>query len=119
MFCGGNGIFERSHFLCGMSPLLEALYVYPDEAARLISRIGDFHIRVLQNALEIAKGRVHSVAWADDWGTQQATFISRDTFRVFFKPVYKRMFDLAHESGLHVWLHSCGKVNAFIGDLIF
>jgi uroporphyrinogen decarboxylase len=118
MFCGGNGIFERSHFLCGMSPLLEALYVCPDEVAHLISRIGDFHIRVLQNVLEIARGRIHSVAWADDWGTQQATFISPPAFGRFFKPIYERMFDVAHEHGLHTWLHSCGRVNAFVGDLI-
>ena len=118
MFCGGNGIFERAHFLCGMSPFLEALYTEPDDAAELVSRIGDFHIRVLKRVIEIGKGRIHSVAWADDWGTQQATFIGLETFRRFFKPVYERMFDVAHESGLHVWLHSCGKINLFVGELI-
>jgi uroporphyrinogen decarboxylase len=118
MFCGGNGIFERAHFLCGLTTLLEGLYAAPDDAARLIARIGEYHRRVLANVLAIARGRVHAVAWADDWGTQQATFISRPAFRRFFRPVYEQMFALARDSGLHVWLHSCGKVNAFIGELI-
>ena len=54
----------------------------------------------------------------DDWGTQQAAFISMDLWRDFFFPRYKRIFDAMHEGGQDVWVHSCGKVNEIIQGYI-
>jgi len=39
-------------------------------------------------------------------------------WRSFFKPRYKKIFDAIHRAGWHVWMHSCGKVNDILGDLI-
>jgi uroporphyrinogen-III decarboxylase len=36
----------------------------------------------------------------------------------FFKPRYRRIFDAIHAAGWHVWMHSCGKINAILNPLI-
>jgi hypothetical protein len=33
-------------------------------------------------------------------------------------PRYKRIFDAIHANGWHVWMHSCGKINAILNNLI-
>jgi uroporphyrinogen-III decarboxylase len=54
----------------------------------------------------------------DDWGTQNAAFVSIAMFREFFKWRYKKLFDTIHESGMHAWMHSCGHVNEIIQEWI-
>ena len=54
----------------------------------------------------------------DDWGTQDRTFISPESFRTLFKPAYKKVADAAHEAGMKVFLHSCGYIYDFIEDFI-
>lgn len=54
----------------------------------------------------------------DDWGTQQGPFISPDSFRELFKPVYKNVADALHERGMKLILHSCGLVWKLMPDMI-
>jgi len=44
--------------------------------------------------------------------------ISTDLWMSFFFPRYKRLFDVIHECGYYVWMHSCGKINKAIPGLI-
>jgi uroporphyrinogen decarboxylase len=39
-------------------------------------------------------------------------------FREFFKPRYQRWFDEIKRLGMHTWLHSCGKINSIVPELI-
>lgn len=55
---------------------------------------------------------------ADDWGTQDRTFISPDAFRALFCPAYRRICDRLHEHGMAFILHSCGNNIAFIDDML-
>jgi len=61
---------------------------------------------------------VHGIISCDDWGLQDRLFIHRDTFREFFKPRYKRVYDAAHEAGMLTFLHSCGYIVDILDDLI-
>jgi uroporphyrinogen-III decarboxylase len=60
---------------------------------------------------------IQGLSFTDDWGTEQALFVSPGLWREFFKPRYRRLFDAMHAQGWHVWMHSCGKVNEIVGDL--
>lgn len=44
--------------------------------------------------------------------------ISADTWRKFFKPRYKRQFDLCHSLGMDVYFHCCGYIYDIIEDFI-
>ena len=60
----------------------------------------------------------NAVGFADDMGTQTATFFSLNTFRTLFKNHYRQVIGKAHEHNMKFILHSCGYVYEFIDDLI-
>lgn len=66
----------------------------------------------------MASAGADAVMVGEDWGTQQALMINPDMWREEFKPRFVRHCRLAHELGLKVFMHSCGKMTAVIGDLI-
>ncbi|MBF7097771.1 uroporphyrinogen decarboxylase family protein [Alkalibacter mobilis] len=62
------------------------------------------YIRRMKDILPIDAVLIH-----DDWGHQQSTFFSLDTYREMLVPYYKRIIDAVHELGMWFELHSCGK----------
>jgi len=147
MFCFGQGIWERLHMLHGMTETLMDFYKRPKQMHELIERILDHHLRILRNCVRIAEDhrleadatndvaagprtgrsarseaggtqRMHAAAMADDWGLQDRAFISVKLFHEFFKPRYQRWFDEIKAAGLHAWMHSCGKINDILEELI-
>jgi uroporphyrinogen decarboxylase len=128
MFCFGQGIFERLHMLTGMSQALTAFLKHKDEVHEILDRVLDFHLRVFRNCVKIADGlnrkmgtsgpRMHAAAMADDWGKQDRAFVPVKIFREFFKPRYQKWFDEIKAAGLHTWMHSCGRINDVVEELI-
>ncbi|MFA7691904.1 MAG: hypothetical protein GX117_09520 [Candidatus Hydrogenedentes bacterium] len=57
---------------------------------------------------------------ADDWGTQNNTIASPDTYRSLFQPYYRRMNDAIHamKPDIKCFFHSCGAVYDLIDDFI-
>lgn len=111
-------LFERMHSLRGMENVLSDLYLEKEHIEMVADRIVEYDIAVIQNIAKRFPGRIHGFSFTDDWGTESATFISPEMWRKFFKSRYKRIFDAAHGVGWHVWMHTCGKVNEIIEDLI-
>ncbi len=110
-------LYERAWYLHGMAELFIDLYENPQLIHELLNGIKDFILGVLAN-LRTFQGRIHGFYMGDDWGTQQGSQISLPLFRQFFKPCYREIFNEAHDMGMHVWLHSCGKVNEIIEEFI-
>jgi len=101
----------------GMGNLFIDMYDNPHQLTELLTIISQFAVRVITNLHDFA-GRIHGIWIGDDWGTQSSTFVSIGQFRRFFKPHYKKIIDAAHRGGMHVWLHSDGKINGFIEEFI-
>lgn len=52
-----------------------------------------------------------------DFGTQNGPFLSVDTFRKMFKPLYTKINDWVHShTNWKTWYHSCGCINALLDD---
>lgn len=85
-------------------------------------KVEDFLQEILKRNLEIIENikdtDVDALMFFDDWGTQDRTFISPDSFREFFKPIYKAIGDKLHSYGKHLIVHSCGYNYAFMEDFI-
>lgn len=119
-----SGIFmvlvERMEALLGFENLFVGLLDDDTRPAleRLADIIVDTHVTLVRETSHRFPGRIHGWNMSDDWGTQQAAFISFDLWMDFFFPRYKRIFDAMHEAGCDVWVHSCGKVNAIIEGYI-
>ena len=59
-----------------------------------------------------------AIMFPEDWGTQDQLMISPAMWREIFKPEFQVLAGRAREHGMHVLMHSCGKITAIIGDLI-
>jgi hypothetical protein len=59
-----------------------------------------------------------AIMFCEDWGTQDRLMISPELWRDVFKPEFKALAGRAHEHGMFVIMHSCGKMTAVIEDLI-
>lgn len=111
-------LFERMHALHGFEDTLVDLYLERDKTEMLADRIVEFDLGIIANIGRRFPGQIHGLHFTDDWGTQQNLFITPELWREFFKPRYRRIFTAIHEQGWHVWMHSCGKINGIIDDLI-
>ncbi|MCL2701302.1 MAG: hypothetical protein FWE88_06370 [Phycisphaerae bacterium] len=58
------------------------------------------------------------IMFPEDWGTQDRVMISPEMFREIFKPYFVTLCGRAHEHGMKVLMHSCGKITEIIDDLI-
>jgi hypothetical protein len=114
----GFTFFERMHFLHGMPELFVDMHERPADVHEFADRVLEFPIGVAREIGKRFRGRVHGFGMTDDWGTQQAAFLSIPMWREFFKARYQRLFDAIHDAGMHAWMHSCGHVNEVIGEWI-
>ncbi len=111
-------LFERMHSAAGFENVMMGLLADRENAGALADKILDAHMCLVRNYQERFGDRLHSFSMTDDWGTQQAAFISADLWYDFFLPRYKKLFDLMHSGGQDVWVHSCGKINEIIRGYI-
>ena len=111
-------LFERMHSLHGFENTLTDLILERERMEMLADRIVAFDLAIIANISSRFPGMIHGFNFTDDWGTQQALIIRPDLWQDFFKPRYTRLFAAMHTAGWHVWMHSCGKVNAILEDLI-
>lgn len=111
-------LFERMYALHGFENTLADLYLERKNIENLADRIVEFNLRVVENISQRFPNSIHGLHFIDDWGTEQATFIKPELWNEFFRPRYARIFNAIHRAGRHVWMHSCGKINAITENLI-
>jgi hypothetical protein len=111
-------LFERTHALRGFENTLEDLYLERERIEMLADRIVEYDLAVIGNISSRFPGAIQGFSFSDDWGTERQLMIRPALWREFFKPRYKKIFDACKSAGWHVWMHSCGKVNEILGDLI-
>jgi len=110
----GTGSFGIQDFINGVAfgrgveqvlldiALEDPVYLY------IVEKRHQFFMQVIERTLAAANGRIDFVLCGDDFGSQRAPLISRDTFDRLFAPKKKELFDLAHSYGCPVSHHCCG-----------
>ncbi len=111
-------LFERMQALRGYENCLTDFYEHPDQANMLADRIVEFDLGIIRNISQRFPGRIHGMAFTEDWGTQQSLMIHPRLWRKFFKPRYAVLFDAMHQAGWHIWMHTDGRMNVVLEDLI-
>ncbi len=111
-------LFERMHSLRGFQNTLEDLALERERAEGLADRIVEFDLGIIAEISRRFPGSIDALSFSDDWGTESALFIDPGLWREFFMPRYARIFAACRQAGWHVWMHSCGRVNAIIPSLI-
>jgi uroporphyrinogen decarboxylase len=108
-------LFERAWSLRGMENLLVDFTLSPAQVHDLMRAICDFNLSIIRNLAEFP---IDGIYFGDDWGSQKAMLMSPEMWRVFIKPYLKEMYQLAHQQGYDVFIHSCGKISPILDDLI-
>lgn len=107
---------EHLTWLMGYETLCYALYDQRDLVQAISECLIQMSRVVLRRILEF--DRVKIVWGSDDMGFKTATLISPDDLREFVLPGHKLMAQMSHDAGRPYLLHSCGKLNAIMADLI-
>ena len=107
--------FTLISILHGFENTLTDIYAAPANIEQLADQIFGFEEEIIR---ESSSRGFSAVGFFDDWGTQNNLIISGEKWREFFKPRYKRQFDLCHSLGLQVYFHCCGYIYDIIGDFI-
>ncbi len=111
-----SGPFERLHDLMGFEDALCALMTDPEECSAFFSRLCDFKIEQLKYLKKYYD--VDMVHFQDDWGSQKDLFFNPDIWRSLIKPHVQRVIDAAHDLGIYFDMHSCGKIDRILDDII-
>ncbi len=115
LWIGTGCIFERGWALCGLENYLG--YVAGEEAfvEEMTENLADHCCK----EMSLLKGLgLDAVRFGDDWGFQHSLMIQPAGWRRIYKKRYARLFQAAHDVGLVAMLHSCGRVEEIIADLI-
>lgn len=113
----GWGIFERAWLLVGGMPKLFLLSLqHPDAVDQLMDMVVDVKLEILDMVL--SEVEVDMVMYGDDWGMEDRLLFSPQWWRRFVKPRHLRLYKAVREAGALCFLHSDGKVEDLIPELI-
>jgi len=116
---GSGGFAHFAEFLSwlmGYETLCYALYENRELVAAISKKLIDIYEVSLKRMLEFS--RVKIIWGSDDMGFRGGPLISPDDLREFVLPGHKLMADMSHEAERPYLLHSCGKLELIIDDLI-
>lgn len=111
----GGSLFERGWALCGFENYLSYVAGEEEFVEEMTGKLADYCCK----EMSLLKGTgLDAVRIGDDWGFQNALMVQPEVWRRIFKKHYQRVFRAAHDAGLVTMMHSCGKIEDIIPDLI-
>jgi len=114
---GGFAHFaEWLSWLMGYETLCYALFEQRDLVSAIAEKLREFYRVVLGRILQF--DRVKLIWGSDDMGFKTGLFISPADTRGFILGGHKLMAEMSHAAGRPYLLHSCGKLDDIIDDLI-
>jgi uroporphyrinogen decarboxylase len=111
----GFALFERAWTLAGMENVLMAMASDKPFANRLLDRILEFNLGIIENA---CRHNIDIFRFGDDWGHQRGVLMGPQRWREFIKPRFREMCSLVKSKGKYTMLHCCGKVDELFPDMI-
>ncbi|MDH7568701.1 MAG: uroporphyrinogen decarboxylase family protein [Armatimonadota bacterium] len=114
---GGFAHFaEHLTWLMGYETLCYALHDQRDLVQAIADRLVSIYRVVLEILLQF--DRVKIIWGSDDMGYRGGTLISPADLRAFVLPGHRLMAAMSHAAGRPYLLHSCGKLDAIMPDLL-
>jgi len=110
-------MFLRLMDLRGFEEMMVDFAEEPPELQRLIDIVRDYNVRQTEI---IVKNSPDSeiIFFGDDNGMQHALPISPEKWRKYIKPAYKKIYDVVHNAGKLVYMHTDGCIWPVIGDMV-
>jgi len=115
---GGSEPFLTYKSLRGQEQAFMDLVLNPQIVHYCLDKLFDACYERTARIYEQIPGKVTFSYVAEDLGAQEGLLMSRAHIHEFILPRMKRMMDLAHEAGVHVFFHSDGAVLDIVPDMI-
>jgi hypothetical protein len=108
-------VFSSARYLRTVEGYMMDMAADPDELKRLHSKI----LPVFESCIRVAaEAGADAIFYCEDMGTQNDLLFSPEMWDEYFSEMYRRLFAMAHESGLKVIQHSCGKNDKILERLL-
>ncbi len=111
-----NGMFERLHACIGMQEALCSLITDEDAVIDFVNAVADHKIRFMEKCKKYYHGEIFNMH--DDYGANDRTFMSLETWRKIFKKPLSRIVEACHDLGMLYEHHSCGYIEPFVDDFV-
>jgi hypothetical protein len=108
-------IFERMQHLRGTENLFMDLAYGDGRVLKLRDMLRDYYLLQMEKWCDTP---VDCMQIHDDWGSQISLLISPETWRGYFRPVYRDLCDMAKRRGKYLLFHSDGFITSIIPDMI-
>jgi uroporphyrinogen decarboxylase len=114
-----GGILECILWLMGYVHFSYALYEDEQLVADMFEKIGTNIVRLAEQCFENSDvKKIGAFILGDDMGFSHGTMISPQLLRKYLFPWQRKLSDVIHDHGIPMILHSCGKLDAVMDDLI-
>lgn len=87
-----------------------------DELQLLIDKVSSYNVRQMKILCENNPSPMISVG--DDQGMQRGLAIGLSKWQKYLKPAFKKIYDVSHEYGKYVYMHTDGDIIDIMPDLI-
>jgi len=111
----GGWIFNDARYLRNMDVYFMDMGLHQEELIKLHNLLATVYEQKIHLAGKI---KADAIFLNEDLGTQTRLLFSPKMFRFYFKDLYTRLFSIAHEYGMKVIMHSCGKNWDILPDLL-
>ena len=110
---GALGLFEKLISLRPFEDVLCDMAAEDDNFISLLDRLTERNRLLIDSAIRL---EVDSIAFGDDFGTQDGLIFSREMFKRYFMTRYKSLMKPIKEAGIKVHFHTCGNASELLDD---
>jgi uroporphyrinogen decarboxylase len=111
-----GGVLENVVSLVGYEALCYMMVDDPQLVEAVFDQVGTRLLRYYERA--VGHEAIGACISNDDWGFKTGTLLSPASLRKLVFPWHKRFVELSHAAGKPMILHSCGKFEKIIDDVI-
>ncbi len=111
-----EGPFERLLSLMPTEDALCSLLEEPEACAEFFNAVASHKIELIDRLAEAYP--IDLIDLHDDWGTQISSFMSVETWKALLAEPIGRIARHCREKGIHVQIHSCGKIEAIVPEMV-
>lgn len=116
MVMGPNGVLENVMAIVGYDNLCYLIHDEPALVEEVFNQVGSRLVEYYRRAAPLET--VGFLCSNDDWGFNTQTFLSPADMRRYVFPWHRKIVEIAHESNKPCILHSCGRYDEVIDDVI-
>ncbi|MBQ4106081.1 MAG: hypothetical protein IJC73_00700 [Lentisphaeria bacterium] len=108
-------IFAQARYIRRLDNYLMDMVLYPEKLHHLHRQMAVLYETVI---LAASDAGAEAIFFCEDMGTQSGLLFSPAMWDDYFRDLYTRLFALAHECGMKVFMHSCGCNREIIEPLL-